>query len=153
MSAPAGSGKRRLVVLVADDDEDIRSLVSFDLEAEGFEVLQAHDGEAALAVALGRLPDLAVIDVVMPKLDGYEVTRRIRERTALDRTPVILLTARAQVSDIIRGFHVGADDYVTKPFQPDELRTRVRALVSLRSSPRYRQSGRYPAADDATAGR
>ena len=153
MSAPAGSEKRRLVVLVADDDEDIRSLVSFDLEAEGFEVLQAHDGEAALAVALGRLPDLAVIDVVMPKLDGYEVTRRIRERTALDRTPVILLTARAQVSDIIRGFHVGADDYVTKPFQPDELRTRVRALLSLRSSPRYRRSGRYPAADDATAGR
>jgi DNA-binding response OmpR family regulator len=119
------------VVLVADDEEDIIELVAFDLEAEGYDVVLARDGEEALRVAMERRPDLALIDVVMPKLDGYEVTRRIREGADC-HTRVILLTARAQVADVLRGFEAGADDYITKPFSAEELRTRLEALLGRR---------------------
>jgi DNA-binding response OmpR family regulator len=120
------------LVLVADDDADILSLVSFRLERAGYEVLPAHDGEEALTLALERQPDLAVLDVMMPKLDGYEVTRRLRDNAATSRMPVILLTARVQEADITRGFDAGADDYIKKPFSPQELRARVQAILGRR---------------------
>ena len=120
---------RRPLVLVADDDPDIRSLVTLRLERSGYEVVAAGDGEQALAAALERAPDLALLDVMMPKLDGYEVTERLRQEEATRHLPVILLTARVQETDIARGVEAGADDYVKKPFSTSELRDRVQAVL------------------------
>jgi DNA-binding response OmpR family regulator len=120
------------LVLVADDDADILTLVGFRLERAGYEVLPARDGEEALALALERRPDLAILDVMMPKLDGYEVTQRLRDNAATSGMPVILLTARVQEADITRGFEAGADDYIKKPFSPQELRVRVQAILGRR---------------------
>jgi DNA-binding response OmpR family regulator len=116
-------------VLVADDDADILALVAFRLERSGYEVLLATDGEEALRLAVEESPDLAVLDVMMPKMDGYEVTRRIRDNESTSRLPIILLTARAQQSDVDQGMLAGADDYVKKPFSPQELRARVQAVL------------------------
>jgi len=120
-------------VLVADDDEDILELVSFRLERAGYEVVTAHDGTAALAAAQEHHPDLAVLDVMMPGLNGYEVTQRLRADDATRDIPVILLTARVQEADVNRGFEAGADDYLRKPFSPQELRARVQAVIVRRS--------------------
>jgi DNA-binding response OmpR family regulator len=120
------------VVLAADDDEDILELVAFRLERSGYTVLKARDGEEALQVAREARPDLAVLDVMMPKLDGFEVTRRIRADAATKGIPVILLTARAQDADVQAGFDAGADDYLRKPFSPQELRARVQAILGRR---------------------
>ena len=121
-------------VLVADDDEDILQLVSFRLERAGYTVVTAADGQQALAAARRHQPDLAVLDVMMPGLNGYEVTRQLRADPATAAIPVILLTARVQEADVSRGFEAGADDYLRKPFSPQELRSRVQALLSRRSS-------------------
>jgi DNA-binding response OmpR family regulator len=120
------------LVLVADDDDDILTLVTFRLERAGYEVVAARDGEEALRLAFEHAPDLAVLDVMMPKLDGYEVTTRLRQNQATRRMPVILLTARVQEADIARGFEAGADDYVKKPFSPQELGARVQAILGRR---------------------
>jgi DNA-binding response OmpR family regulator len=124
--------RERPVVLVADDDPDILQLVAFRLERAGYEVVQATDGEEALRAATELEPDLAVLDVMMPKLTGYDVTRRIRESDATKRMPVILLTARVQEADVARGFEAGADDYLRKPFSPQELGARVQAILGRR---------------------
>jgi DNA-binding response OmpR family regulator len=123
---------RRPLILIADDDEDIRELVVFRLERSGYDVMAAPDGEEAFRLALDRTPDLAVLDVMMPKVDGYELTRRLRSNEATSRMPVILLTARAQEEDVARGFEAGADDYIRKPFSPQELRARVQTLLGRR---------------------
>ncbi len=122
----------RLVILVADDDDDIRQLVAYRMEKAGYEVVQARDGEEAVALAAEHLPALAILDVMMPKADGYEVTRRLRDREETSRIPIILLTARAQEADVQRGFDAGADDYIRKPFSPQELRSRVQAILGRR---------------------
>lgn len=119
-------------ILVADDEEDLRELVTYRLTRSGYQVIGAGDGQEALELATERTPDLMVLDVMMPKLDGYELTRRVRAESALRSIPVILLTARSQESDIDRGFEVGADDYLKKPFNPDELVARVRAVLGRR---------------------
>ena len=119
-------------ILVADDEEDLRELVAYRLSRSGYNVIGAEDGQEALELAAERTPDLMVLDVMMPKLDGYELTRRVRAEAALRSIPVILLTARSQESDIDRGFEVGADDYLKKPFNPDELVARVRAVLGRR---------------------
>jgi DNA-binding response OmpR family regulator len=117
---------------VADDEDDLRELVTYRLTRSGYQVIGAGDGLEALELATERTPDLMVLDVMMPKLDGYELTRRVRAEEALRSIPVILLTARSQESDIDRGFEVGADDYLRKPFNPDELVARVRAVLGRR---------------------
>ena len=129
MSANEGEAAR---VLVADDDENLLAIVSYRLERSGYVVIAANDGEEAVRLALAERPDLAVLDVMMPKLDGYEVTRRLRQHEQTRRMPVILLTARAQEADVARGFEAGADDYVRKPFSPQELRARVHAILGRR---------------------
>jgi DNA-binding response OmpR family regulator len=120
------------LVLVADDDDDILGLVSFRLERSGYEVAAAKDGEEALRLARELSPALVVLDVMMPRLDGYEVTRRLRDDEATRGIPVILLTARAQEADVARGFEAGADDYLRKPFSPQELAARVQAVLGRR---------------------
>ena len=122
------------LVLVADDEEDIRALVAFRLKRAGYEVITAADGEEALLLATTRLPDLAVLDMMMPKATGLEVTRSMREQATTKDIPVILLTARAQEADVARGFEAGADDYVKKPFSPQDLQTRVQALLDRASA-------------------
>jgi DNA-binding response OmpR family regulator len=132
MSKPEDSSAPSALILVADDDEDIRRLLRFRLERAGYGVVEARDGEEALALALQHRPDLAVMDVMMPKATGYEVTRRLREDESTRKIPVILLTARAQEADVSRGFEAGADDYLRKPFSPQELRARVQAILGRR---------------------
>jgi DNA-binding response OmpR family regulator len=117
------------LVLVADDEQDIRSLVAFRLRRAGYEVITAADGEEALLLTTTRLPDLVVLDMMMPKATGLEVTRSMRVQEATKAIPVILLTARAQEGDVISGFEAGADDYVKKPFSPQDLQARVQALL------------------------
>ena len=119
-------------ILVADDEEDVRELVAYRLTRSGYEVIDAQDGEEAFRLASERVPDLRGLDVMMPRLDGYELTRRVRAEESLRSVPVILLTARSQETDVGRGFEVGADDYLRKPFNPDELVARVRAVLGRR---------------------
>jgi DNA-binding response OmpR family regulator len=121
------SNSDRPVVLVADDDQDILELVAFRLERAGYRILTATDGERALELALDQHPDLAVLDVMMPRLTGLEVTERIRAEG--EQMPIVLLTARVQEADVARGFEAGADDYIKKPFSPQELRARVQAIL------------------------
>jgi DNA-binding response OmpR family regulator len=116
-------------VLVADDDPDIQSLVVLRLERCGYRVIRASDGQEALDLALSELPDLAVLDITMPKLDGCEVTRNLRARAETANMPVILLTARVQEGDVARGMEAGATDYVKKPFSPQELGARVTSIL------------------------
>ncbi len=124
--------KGQAVVLVADDDPDILQLVTFQMERAGYQVVRAADGEEALRLARELEPDLAVLDVMMPKLTGYDVTRKLREEGATRDIPVILLTARVQEADVEEGFEAGADDYLTKPFSPQELLERVEAILARR---------------------
>ena len=118
------------MILVADDDADVRELVVFRLERAGYEVLTAGDGEEAVRVALARRPDVCVIDVMMPKLDGYEVTERLRASAELKGIGIVLLTASVQEAAVERGFSVGADDYIKKPFSPAELLGRVEEVLA-----------------------
>jgi DNA-binding response OmpR family regulator len=120
-----------VTVLVADDDEDILLLVTARLRRDGFEIVQARDGEQALALLRERRPDLAVLDVGMPGLDGLEVLQAIRADPELHDLRVLLLTAKAQESDVRRGFDSGADAYMKKPFSPAELSAKARELTSL----------------------
>jgi DNA-binding response OmpR family regulator len=117
------------LVLVADDDEDILLLVTTRLRRDGFEVVSASSGDAALALARERRPSIAVLDIGMPGLDGLEVLEQIRADDELRGTLVLLLTAKAQESDVRRGYEAGADAYVRKPFSPAELSKRVRELL------------------------
>jgi DNA-binding response OmpR family regulator len=120
------------VVLVADDEADLRSLVDFSLRGAGYEVVTAVDGDEALELALTRKPDLAVLDVRMPKLSGFEVTRRMREEDVTADTPILLLTAAAEKEDVAEGFAAGAYGYLEKPFDPWELLARVEAMLEGR---------------------
>ena len=123
-------------VLVIDDDPDIRDLVIWKLSQAGYATLAEGDGEAGLAAAGGNgtppatLPDLVLVDWMMPKLSGIEVCRALRENPVTAQIPVILLTAKAQDAELERGLAAGADDYIVKPFSPKEMLKRVEALLT-----------------------
>ncbi len=112
--------------LVVDDEPQMVGIVAYALETQGFEVITAYDGEQALEKIAASRPDLVVLDVMLPKLNGFEVCRRVRERTTI---PVILLTAKNEEDDIIQGLELGADDYITKPFHPREVALRAQAVL------------------------
>lgn len=118
-------------VLVVDDDLVIRQLIGINLELEGFEVHLAADGEEALTQAVELLPDVVVLDVMMPRLDGLEVARRLRADPRTSSMRLVLVSARAQAADLQRGEDMGADAYVTKPFEPDDLVGVVRRLAAM----------------------
>jgi two-component system, OmpR family, response regulator MtrA len=120
----------RRLVLIADDDEDILALVRATIERSGHEVMAVADGAAALSAVAERRPDLAVLDIAMPEVDGLEVLRRLRADDEMRDLPVILLTAQAQAADVERGFVTGASAYVRKPFSPRDLATRVDDLLA-----------------------
>ncbi len=120
--------------LVVDDDRVLADLVAFSLRREGFEVIQAHEGETALRRWADEQPDLIILDLNMPKLDGFAVCRRIREES---QTPIILLTVRGEEDDVVQGLGMGADDYIIKPFSPRQLVARTQAVL--------RRAGKTPA--------
>jgi diguanylate cyclase (GGDEF)-like protein len=117
------------VILVVDDDPDIVRVVEVNLRLHGFDVLTAHSGPQALALLETRRPDLALIDLMMPEMDGLELTRRLRADPMVTALPIIVLTAKALTSDKVAGLAAGADDYIVKPFDTSELIARVRAAL------------------------
>ncbi len=116
-------------VLVVDDDKEIVRLMRAYLERAGYQALAAYDGESALHVLRREHPDLVVLDLMLPDRDGWDITRLVRSDAALARTPIIMLTARVEDADKIVGLELGADDYVTKPFNPREVVARVRSVL------------------------
>jgi two-component system phosphate regulon response regulator PhoB len=122
-------------VLVVDDETDIRSLVALHLEREGFTCRTAANGADALKEARHRLPDLVILDLMLPGLDGLEVCRRLRADATTSAVPIIMLTAKTEEIDRVVGLEIGADDYVVKPFSPKELMARIRAVLR-RNRPR-----------------
>jgi DNA-binding response OmpR family regulator len=120
------------LVLLAEDDEDVRALAELVLRREGFEVTAVSDGEAALEAAGSRAPAVAVLDVSMPRMDGLETARRLRERAEMRDVPIMLLTARVTEADRERGREAGVDAQLDKPFSPAVLAERVRALLEGR---------------------
>jgi two-component system, OmpR family, alkaline phosphatase synthesis response regulator PhoP len=119
----------RRQILVVEDESDIRKLVRYNLEQEGFALLEAADGEQALALLRKQRPHLLILDLMLPGMNGLEVCRVLRADERLAKLPVLMLTARATEVDKVLGLEIGADDYVTKPFSPRELVARVKALV------------------------
>ena len=130
-------------ILVVDDDREIARLLRGYLEQDGFEVLVAYDGESALHMLRQERPDLLLLDLMLPGRDGWELTRLIRGDATLAATPIIMLTARVEDTDKVLGLELGADDYVTKPFNPREVLARVRAM--LRRQQRFQQGAPTPA--------
>jgi class 3 adenylate cyclase/CheY-like chemotaxis protein len=120
-------------ILVVDDNESNRDILVTRLTTHGYELLQASDGEAALAVTAERRPDLILLDVMMPKLDGFEVCRRLKEDNTLPLIPIILVTARGSPEDVIAGFEAGADEYLTKPVAQSALVARVRSMLRIKA--------------------
>lgn len=136
---------RQKTVLVVEDEEDILELVAYNLEQAGLRVIKAHDGEEAMALVLRERPDLVVLDIMLPGMDGKEVCRRIRQNEQSGNTPVIMLTALAEEVDRIVGFELGADDYLPKPFSPKELVLRVKAVLRRKEQGREgREPLRFP---------
>jgi DNA-binding response OmpR family regulator len=123
-------------ILVVDDDADLLDLTGYALRREGFEVVQAVDGEQALQRWERESPDLVLLDANMPKMNGFEVCRQIRQAST---TPVIMLTARDDEEDILQGLELGADDYVTKPFSAKQLIARIKAVIRRAQGDPYRQ--------------
>jgi len=128
-------------ILVVDDDPDILSLLQYNLEKEGFRVIVAPDSQSALQLVASELPQLIILDLMLPQVDGLEVCRQIKREQSSSGIPIIMLTAKGEEIDRVVGFELGADDYITKPFSPRELVLRVKAILkrlSLREEPAQR---------------
>ena len=120
-------------ILVIDDDIAINELIKINLELQGYEVTQAYNGTEGFALAKQAPPSLIVLDVMMPEVDGYTVAKRIRQTDDISEIPIIMLTALSELKDKVSGFDIGVDDYLTKPFEIEELIVRVRALLKRTS--------------------
>ena len=120
-------------ILVIDDDIAINELIKINLELQGYEVKQAYNGTEGFALAKQEAPELIVLDVMMPEVDGYTVAQRIRQCDEISETPIIMLTALSELQNKVNGFNIGVDDYLTKPFETEELVVRVRALLKRSS--------------------
>jgi DNA-binding response OmpR family regulator len=117
-------------ILICDDDPAILRVLQVNLEVEGYEALLAHHGEEALEVAQREKPDLIILDIMMPRLDGYQTCERLKASDDTKQIPVVFLSAKAQASDIEKGKGYGVDDYLTKPFDPDTLISTIERLLS-----------------------
>ncbi|MBX3066303.1 MAG: response regulator [Anaerolineae bacterium] len=135
-------------ILVVDDEIDSLKLIGLMLQRQGYEITAANSGAQALAKAGGERPDLIILDVMMPDMDGYEVCKRLRTNPTTQGIPIIMFTAKSLVDDKVAGFEAGADDYLTKPTHPAELASRVRAVLA-RSAAQRRQTGSLPGGSDA----
>ncbi len=121
-------------IVMVEDDEDIADLVSFSLEREGYKVRLAHDGMEGLELIRTKRPDLAILDIMLPSMDGLDIYRAMQASTMTENIPVLFLTARAQLEDRLAGLQLGADDYMTKPFSPKELLLRVKNILARHAS-------------------
>lgn len=121
-------------ILVVDDENDILTLIRFNLEREGFRITTAESGEAALAAVAESMPDLILLDLMLPGIDGLEVCRKLRQQEKTAHIPVIMLTAKSEETDMVVGLEMGADDYIPKPFSNKVLAARVRSLLRRRSA-------------------
>lgn len=121
-------------ILIIEDEVDIAELIAINLHREGFSVETIHDGREGLALVLKNQPDLVVLDLMIPTMDGYQVLKEMQRDTRSHSIPVLMLTARSQIEDRILGLEKGADDYMTKPFSPRELVLRVKAILKRRQS-------------------
>jgi two-component system phosphate regulon response regulator PhoB len=128
-------------ILVIEDEEDIAELIRYNLEREGYRVVHAESGERGLEMVRRQRPDLVLLDLMLPGIDGLEVCKRVRADVAGAQTPIIMVTARGEEADVVTGLELGAEDYLTKPFSPRVLVARVRAVL--------RRRGSEPVADDA----
>jgi two-component system alkaline phosphatase synthesis response regulator PhoP len=116
-------------ILIVDDEQDIVELLSYNLEKEGFSIVKAYDGEAALGMVRSEKPDLMLLDLMLPKMNGLDVCKAIRRNPETANLPIIMLTAKGEEIDKIIGLEIGADDYITKPFSVKELVARVRSIL------------------------
>jgi two-component system phosphate regulon response regulator PhoB len=116
-------------ILIVEDDEDIMELIAYNLERENYRVIKVESGEAALTKIAKSIPDLILLDLMLPELDGLEVCKQLRADTRTQLVPIIMVTAKGEESDIVAGLELGADDYITKPFRPKELIARVRSVL------------------------
>ncbi len=116
-------------ILIAEDERDIRDLVSFSLKFGGFEVVQANNGQEAVERAQVEMPDLILMDVRMPKMTGYEACKALKAMPAMRHIPVVFLSAKGQESEIQQGVDAGAEEYILKPFAPDELTKQIKAVL------------------------
>lgn len=119
-------------ILIVDDEEDIIELIKYNLKNEGYSILTAQAGEQAIKIAKQSLPDLIVLDLMLPGIDGLEVTRYLRSAEQTRDLPIVMLTAKGEESDIITGLELGANDYISKPFSPKVLVARIRAILRRR---------------------
>ncbi len=122
-------------ILVVEDDEDILDLIAYNLEKEQYTVLKSNSGEKALARIAKNRPDLLLLDLMLPGMDGLEICKRVKGESATRDIPVLMLTAKGEESDVVAGLELGADDYMTKPFRPRELIARVRTILRRASAP------------------
>jgi len=134
-------------ILLIEDDADISELLQYNFEREGYKVYIAGDGELGLRQASQLVPDLIVLDLMLPGLDGLSVCRKLRAQPQTQEIPIVILTAKGEESDVVIGLEMGADDYVTKPFSPKELLARIRAVLR-----RPRQSPATPSSEQRTVG-
>ena len=130
----------RQSVLVVEDEEDIRELVSYNLLKEGYQVAGVASGEDALSAVESKMPDLILLDIMLPGLDGLRVCRKLKETPRFQSIPIIMLTAKGEEPDVVAGLNMGADDYVTKPFSPKVLLARIQAVLR-RAEAEHDQSG------------
>src|SRR5512146_394870 len=130
-------------ILIVDDDVDTLRLVGLMLQRQGYQIIAATGGEQGLEKAFEEKPDVILLDVMMPEMDGYEVTRRLRKNPLTSTTPILLFTAKTQLDDKVTGFEAGADDYLTKPTHPAELQAHIRALLT-RTRPRKAEEPAAP---------
>ncbi len=119
-------------ILIVDDEKDIIELIKYNLKTEGYSILTAETGEQAIKIAKKSRPDLMVLDLMLPGMDGFEVTRYLRSSEETRNMPIVMLTAKGEESDIITGLELGANDYMSKPFSPKILKTRIRGILRRR---------------------
>lgn len=119
-------------ILIVDDEEDILELIKVNLKSEGYNILKAMTGEEAIKIAKHSSPDLMVLDLMLPGIDGLEVTKYLRNNASTEDIPIVMLTAKGEESDIVTGLELGANDYMSKPFSPKELTARIRSILRRR---------------------
>ena len=132
---------RRLRVLVVEDEVDLQELLRFNLERDGLDVLTADTGEQAVNLVPKEKPDLVLLDLMLPRMDGLDVCRRLKANPATSQTPIIMVTAKGEDADVVAGLELGADDYITKPFSPRILMARVRAVMRRQAAERSAEAG------------
>jgi DNA-binding response OmpR family regulator len=121
--------KNKIRILIAEDERDIRDLINFTLGFAGYEVITTSNGEEAYQAALREIPDLILLDVRMPRMTGYEVCKLLKEQASTQDIPIIFLSAKGQESEVKTGLEVGAEEYILKPFSPDQLVERIKAIL------------------------